>query len=113
MTPGERAARLSRIPGMTIRAAASRMGVPEAAVRRARRAVGQPGVEDLLLAALTDHGRVESGPLPDLAGIAAWIDYVNHDGATAADVRARLDALVASGALRIADGHWSLARPWP
>jgi hypothetical protein len=49
----------------------------------------------------------------DLAGIAKWIDYVQHDACSEADARRLLEPWIASGELVIADGRWRLRRSWP
>ncbi len=68
---------------------------------------------ELVLAALSSEGQRSEGALTDVNGIAGWIDYINHDGCTAADVRRILDGLVEDGALSIEGNRWKLARPWP
>ncbi|MFO0746222.1 MAG: hypothetical protein U1F43_11185 [Myxococcota bacterium] len=50
------------------------------------------------------------GPLPDLAGLAGWVDYQNHDGTTAAELRGDLERLAAAGWLALADGRYRLLR---
>ncbi|MBI4952298.1 MAG: hypothetical protein HY908_09705 [Myxococcales bacterium] len=70
-------------------------------------------IPDLVLAALTRAGREIEGTLGDLAGIAGWIDYVNHDGCDAAEVRRILDGLVKDGWLTVKGKRWKLRRPWP
>jgi transposase-like protein len=107
-----RAARLSRVPGVTIAEACERFGVTRAAVERARREVRSLTLEELAMAALTRNGEREAGEL-DLAGIAAWLDYVNHDGSTAEDARRLLDGVVARGQLAIDGSAWRLLEPWP
>ena len=111
-----RAAKLSRVPGVTIAKACERFAVPRAAVERARRELGPettPSIAELVLASLSSEGQRSEGSLTDLEGIAGWIDYINHDGCTTADVRRILDELVADGALSVQGNHWKLARPWP
>lgn len=98
-----RAARLSRIPGVTVAEAAKRFRVTAAAVRRARLEVPGFRLEDLALSCLTRDGRVRKGTLGDLSGIAGYIDYVNHDGCTPAGVRRLLRASVRAGVLAIGD----------
>lgn len=111
-----RAAKLSRVPGVTIAEACERFGVSRAAVERARRELVSettPSLAELVLAALSSHGQQSGGVLTDLDGIAGWIDNINHDGCTGADVRRILDGLVEDGALGIEGDRWKLARPWP
>ena len=111
-----RAARLSRIPGVTIAKACERFGVSRAAVERARRELVTetiPPVAELVLAALSLEGQRSEGTLTDVKEIARWIDHVHHDGCTDAEVHRILDALAADGVLSIQGGHWKLARPWP
>ena len=108
-----RAAKLSRVPGMTIDEASERFRVARAEIQRARKDPStNPSLAELALAALTHNGNSRQGRL-DLAGIARWIDYVNHDGCTEADVRALLDTCVAAGQLAIDGSEWHLLVPWP
>src|SRR4051812_6995623 len=103
-----RAARLSRLPGVTIDAAARRLRVTAAEVKRARRdapAETALSMNDMLLPALTREGRTRSGTLGDLASLAGFLDYVNHDGTQPGDVRAMLDALAQQGILSIDGDH--------
>ena len=105
-----RAAKLSRVPGVTIDEACRRFGVRKAAVSRARKLPETaPSVAELALAALTSHGTKRSGTLA-LDAIASWIDYVNHDGCTAAEARRLLDTCPE---LAIDKTRWKLVRPWP
>lgn len=105
-----RAAKLSRVPGVTVAEAAARFGISAAAVSRARRNdATAPSLAELALAALTRNGTETTGAL-DLAAVAGWIDYVNHDGCTAAQARALLDACPQ---LAIAGDRWTLVTPWP
>ena len=111
-----RAARLSRLPGVTLAQACARTGVTRGALVRARRALGlaaHPSREDLLLAAITRDGARTEGELPELASLAAWLDYTNHDGSTAEEVAGMLDDLVARGVLSLATGRYRLLAPWP
>ncbi len=111
-----RAARLSRVRGVTIAEAAARFGVPKGTVARLRKELPIEttlSLGDLLLAALTTEGKVSSGKLDDLAGLAGWIDYLNHDGCDADDIRRMLAELAEGGHLDITDGKWKLLRPWP
>ena len=112
-----RAARLSRLPGMTLAAACARCAVSRGALERARKRMGAaavPGPEDLLIAALSDNGARRSGALPSQLGtLASFIDYVNKDGCTTTDVRNMLRRLARAGILRIADERWTLVGDWP
>src|SRR5512134_2325763 len=84
-----RAAKLSRVPGVTIAQACERLAVSRAAVERARRELPSettPSLAELVLAALSSEGQQSEGALIDLEPIADWIDYINHDGCTVADV---------------------------
>jgi len=110
LSPDEvRAAKLSRVPGVTIAEACARFGVSRAAVARARKSVADLSLAELAIAALTDHGTKAKGPASDLAGVAKWLDYVNHDASTVDDVKRLLVpdwiALTARG--------WRLLAPWP
>lgn len=113
-----RAAKLTNVPGVTIAEACQRFGVTKSAVSRARREhTGSPqlrvSVEELVLASLTHNGLVTTGTLGDLSCIAGWIDYVNKDACTVADVRAHLATFQATGQLTIEGDRWILNRPWP
>jgi hypothetical protein len=112
-----RAARLSRLPGVTLDEACKRCGVTKAALQRARKALGveaMPGPEDLVLAALTRNGARRRGTLPaELDGLAGFIDYVNKDGCTAAEVRAMLRRLARRRVLTLDERRWALCVPWP
>jgi hypothetical protein len=110
-----RAAKLSRVPGVTVAEAAKRLGVPASAVSRARKTAPALSIDELALAALTKNGGSREGTLSDelLAGIAGWVDYVNHDGCTAREARAMLDRWVRQGTLAIEGTRWRLLRPWP
>ena len=63
---------------------------------------------EIALAALTPDGRQRAGALGDLSSIAGWIDYVNHDGCTAAEVRSLLQQCVDDGVLSIEGDRWRL-----
>lgn len=113
-----RAARLASFPGVTIAEACARFGVGRSAVGRARKQLGraalQPSVDDLVIAALTANGTRKAGPLPtDYATVASFVDYVNHDGCTAGEVRSVVESLSRNGTLRVHDGHFELLVPWP
>ena len=111
-----RAARLSRLPGVTIDEACRRFGVSRYAVRRLRRqdpARTALSLSDLVLAALTREGRDTEGTLSDLAAIAGWLDYVNHDGSRVRDVERILAELVHEGWLALEGQRWTLRRAWP
>lgn len=114
--PEARAARLSRLPGVSLGAASAASGVPLSALRRARAALGlaaYPSRADLVLAALTGSGARAEGPVPELGHVAAFLDWANHDGSTAEEVASLLDALIAEGALAVSEGRFRLLRPWP
>ena len=70
-------------------------------------------MNDLLLSALTSEGRATSGELGDLDALAGFVDYVNHDGSSASDVRKMLDALVEQGVITLDGDHWKLQKRWP
>lgn len=113
-----RAARLASFPGVTIAEACARFDVGRAAVARARkqlgRAVLQPSVDDLVVAALTANGTRKTGALPtDYAMVASFVDHVNHDGCTADDVRSVVESLSRNGTLRVHQGRFELIVPWP
>ena len=105
-----RAAKLSRVPGVTIAEACERFAVPAAAVRRARAdPATAPTLAELALAALTTNGTVTSGAL-ELAGVAGWIDHLNHDGCTETEARALLESCAE---LAIEGDRWRLVGDWP
>ena len=108
LTEAERlAARLSRLPGVSLAEACRRTGVSPGALRRARAATeaeAWPSREDLLLAALTRAGVERGGEVGELGHLAAWMDWQNHDGTTADEVRAMLDGLAERGLLELTGG---------
>ncbi|MCA9637676.1 MAG: hypothetical protein KC420_16735 [Myxococcales bacterium] len=109
-----RAVKLSRVPGVTMRAAAERMGVTMGALRRGRRADPRGlGHDDLLIAALSKNGEEVEGELGDLRVVASWLDYVNKDGSTAESVAEDLRRLAAAGVLEVSEGRYRLLVPWP
>ena len=108
-----RAARLSYVPGMTIDEASDRFRVAAAEIKRARKdPTTKPSLGELALAALTYNGNQREGPF-ELARIATWIDYLNHDSCTEGDVRALLEPFIADGTLVVAGARWQLRRDWP
>jgi hypothetical protein len=109
-----RAAKLSRVPGVTIAEASKRFRVAASAVQRARKSAGAAAslsLAELAVAALTDNGLSTSGKLDGLDRIAGWLDYVNHDGSTADDVRRLLATL--PEVVVIEGERWRLVAPWP
>jgi transposase-like protein len=105
-----RAAKLSRIPGVTIAEACARFGVTKAAVARARRdPASKPSLDELALAALTDNGARTSGTA-DFAAIARWLDYIDHSSYSADEIRAML---ARCPQLAIDGDRWTLTAPWP
>jgi hypothetical protein len=109
-----RAARLSLVPGASVDAIARETGVSPSAIRRARKALALTR-DDLLLAALTANGTRAEGSIGEdvLTGVASWLDYVNHDGSTAASVRADLDRLAEAGRIALDGARFRLLVPWP
>lgn len=108
-----RAAKLSRVPGVTVAEAAGRFGISAAAVTRARKnAATAPSLQELALAALTRNGTQAEGALDReaLVAIAGWIDYINHDGCTAEHARALIGQC---SELALAGDRWTLVAPWP
>ncbi|MBS2028993.1 MAG: hypothetical protein JST54_13915 [Deltaproteobacteria bacterium] len=106
-----RAAKLSRVPGVTLDEACKRFKVAKSAVQRARRSGAveeRLSLEDLALAALTDNGNRESGKLDGLAKIAEWLSYVDQSAYGEDDVRKLLEKCVA-----IDGAQWRLLKPWP
>jgi len=109
-----RAAKLSRVPGVTIAEACKRFGVTKSALQKARKSGGasvEPSLAELALAALTSNGTKTSGTLEGLDTLASWIDHINRDGCTVADVERLLASL--PEALSITGKKWKLVKPWP
>jgi len=114
--PELRAVKLSGVPGVTLKEAAARFQVPLSRVRRARRRqpeLARLSLAELALAALTNNGLEPEFSLMELARVAAWLDYVNHDGSTEADVRRLLDALAEQGLIELGEHAGRLLRDWP
>jgi len=65
------------------------------------------------LAALTNNGEERSFSVLDLQRIAAFLEYVNHDGCMAAEVRRLLETLAAVGQIRLSADSGELLREWP
>lgn len=109
-----RAARLSLVPGASVHAIAREAGASASAIRRARKGLSLTR-DDLVLAALTANGTRAEGSIADeaLAGMAAWLDYVNHDGSTAESVRADLARLAGAGRIALDGARFRLLVPWP
>ena len=111
-----RAAKLTRIPGVTLAEAAERFQVPLARVRAARRDCPeqtQLTLAELALAALTNNGRERVFTLQNLERVAGWLDYVNHDGSTVEDVRRLLSSLAEQGLIRLGQDSGELVEAWP
>ncbi|HVY24911.1 MAG TPA: hypothetical protein VHB79_00115 [Polyangiaceae bacterium] len=111
-----RAVKLSGVPGVTLKEAAARFQVPLARVRSARRRMpelARLSLAELALAALTNNGLEAEFSLAELARVAAWLDYLNHDGSTEADVRRLLDALAEQGVIELREQSGRLVRDWP
>jgi hypothetical protein len=111
-----KAARLSAIPGVTMAEACERYGVGRSAVARVKKELGgaPPSLHDLLIAALAGNGKHDQGELPqDYATLASWLDYLNHDGCTADEARARVVTLAEEGLIEIRGTTWRLRVPWP
>jgi hypothetical protein len=110
----DRAVRLSLIPGMTLAEVCRRTRVPLATLRRARQERSlRLERDDLLLAALTKNGEQTAGDIGSLASIASWLDYVNHDGSSAAEVERDLARLAAAGRIVLHAGRFRLVGDWP
>lgn len=110
----DRAVRLSMLPGMTLAEASRATGVSLSALRRARKErPARLTRDDLILGALTKNGAESEGEVGDPASLAAWLDYVNHDGSTAAEVERDLARLVSEGRLAIERGRFRLVGRWP
>ncbi len=111
------AARLSLLPGRTMADVCRLTGVSRRALAAARKSpalAGFPTLRDLVLATLTESGTKTEGEIPaDLSGIAAFIDWQNHDGCTASEVKRLLGDLARDGIILLEGGRWRLLRPWP
>lgn len=110
------AARLSAIPGVTIAEACARYGVGRSAMARVKKELhgAAPSLDDLLIAALSSNGEQREGELPaDYARLAGWLDYINHDGCTADEARARVAKLAADGLIELRGETWRLLVAWP
>ena len=104
-----RAAKLSHVPGVTIAEACERFGVTKAAVSRARKLPeSKPSLAELALAALTSNGTRTTGSINELENVAGWIDYLDHSGATVAEVRTLLSSFVS-----FEGSHWRFDGSWP
>jgi hypothetical protein len=109
-----RAVKLSLLPGVTLAEAARRTGVSLAALRRAKKAApANLTRDDLILAALTKNGEQREGTVGDLASLASFIDYLNHDGSTAAGVENDLRRLASEGRIALAGARFRLLARWP
>ena len=110
----KRAAKLSRVPGVTIAEAAARFGVAKAAVARARKTTPALSLSELAVAALSENGTRSRGKLSaaTLAGVASWIDYVNHDACGVDEARALIERASAAGLLTLDGDRWTLSA-WP
>ncbi len=111
-----RACKLAELPGITRAVAAERFGISVGMLRRALKEFGlecRPDRPALVLHCLSDGGRRTEGELGDLAIVASYLDYVNKDGSTAADIRSLLDQLVGEGWLTLDGRRWTLRRDFP
>ena len=110
----ERAVLYGRLPGVRNADVCERFRITERQLREARERISiYLSRPQLVLSALTWSGKQTSGSLGDLASIAGYVDWQNHDGCTAAEVQSTLDELVADGTLAIDGDRWTLQRPWP
>jgi hypothetical protein len=111
-----RAACLANLPGVRRPEACARFGLSIGMLRRAMKEFvldAIPSRRSIVLHALTDAGKVQSGPLPDLARVANYLDFVNKDASTAAQVQALIDELVDEGVLAVEGGRFRLLRAFP
>jgi len=106
-----RAAKLSRVPGVTIDEACRRFKVSKSEVQRARRTIDERlSLEELAVAALTDNGRLERGKLDGLAKIAEWLSYVDQSAYGEDEIRKLLENCES---LVLARDSWRRVKPWP
>jgi hypothetical protein len=111
-----RAVKLSHFPGVLRSEVCERFGITAAALRRARKELGAAGWlsrEELLLGALCEAGTKAGGALGNLEGLAGYLDHVNHDGTTVAEVEAMLRGLAASGRIELDGDRWRLVGEFP
>jgi hypothetical protein len=111
-----RAVKYSYMPGVTSREVCARFGLSPRTLTRARKDAGAEGhlsVQELVLTAITKRGAVTEGTVGDLASIAAFVDWQNHDGCKPDDVAATLTELEQSGLVILSGSHFRLVDPWP
>lgn len=111
-----RACKLAELPGVTRNAAAERFGISVGMLRRALKEYGREcraSRAELVLHCLSGAGERSTGELGDLSTLASYLDYVNKDGSTAADVQTLIDQLVAEGWLTVDGEHWRLVVDFP
>ena len=105
---------LSNLQGVSRDEVCTRFGLKRAALVRLRKTVFvDPSRKDLVLARISECGRLSEGALGSLDDIAAYVDWQNHDGTTAPQVQQLLDELVEDGLLALEGERWRLCRPWP
>lgn len=108
--------KLSGVPGVTLKEAAARFQVPVSRVQSARKRqpeLARLSLAELALAALTDNGLEREFSFAELPRVAAWLDYVNHDGSTEADVRRLLQGLAGQGMIELDEQGGRLLQNWP
>ena len=111
-----RACKLAELPGVTRDAAAARFGISVGMLRRALKEHGRgcrASRAELVLHCLSGAGERKKGELGDLSTLASYLDYVNKDGSTAADVQVLIDQLVAEGRLAVEGRRWTLLGEFP
>lgn len=110
----DRAALYAQLPGVRRAQACARYGVSLTALR-ARLKRGGPYFTraDLVLAGITRSGADTEGELGALDRLAGYVDWLNHDGCSADEVREILDQLVADGIIAIDGQRFRLLVDWP
>jgi hypothetical protein len=111
-----RAVKLSGVPGVTLKEAAARFQVPLSRLRSARKRqpeLARLSLAELALAALTNNGQQPEFSFAELPRVAAWLDYVNHDGSTEEDVRRLLHGLAERGLIELGAQSGRLLTNWP
>ena len=111
-----RAARLARLPGVKRAEVCERFDLSVGMLRRAMKEYAMqaiPAPRDIVLHALTQGGVKRSGKLGNLDSLAGYVDYVNHDGCDAREVRRLLTEIEENGVLSVKGDEWRLRGEWP
>ncbi len=112
----QRAARFAAFPGVRRHEACKRFRISAYALDKAFHELGasaRPSARDLVLAGVTRYGEQREGEVPDLGTLASYIDYVEKNGATIAEVDGWLEDLVERGMLEIVGNRYRLVGQFP